>query len=35
MNLFSVIVSSLMIVGGSFAMLIGGSYIVYRIRKKQ
>jgi|GEM_PF-3651974 len=34
MDLFSLVIYSLMIVGGSFTVLISGSYIVYKFRKK-
>lgn len=34
MDLFSIIMSAVTIFAGSFFVLIGGSYIAYKIRKK-
>ncbi len=34
MDLGSLVFSSLSIVGGSLVLFIGGSYIVYKIKKK-
>jgi hypothetical protein len=34
MDLFSIVVSAVSLIAGSFFVLIGGSYIAYRIKKK-
>ena len=34
MDLFSIVMSALTIFAGSFFVLVGGSYIAYRIRKR-